>query len=552
MSRQPPDLTTTFICRVCAVTRTGVRLGDMCPQDGHALLPETVYQEYIDDELLGEYLADKYAIVGFIGRGGLGTVYRAIQHPVRRTVAIKVIKPRLNEGLDLKRRFQREARAVARLEHPSVVTLYDYGFDEARDLLYMVMELCEGRELRAVLDADAPLQPARALNLLDQILSALQQAHGRGLVHRDLKPENLIIRETPEGELVKVLDFGIAKLNKTQEDEAATVLTRDGSILGTPAYLAPEQAMAREVESRTDLYAVGVIAFEMLTGNRPFTGKSAFQLLTAHCNAPVPPMPPELGVPPALELAIRKAMAKSIAGRYTDADAMAQALHDALEKGVGPEGQSSEVISNSTFALNATPAVVPGMLADTVQARGVSSAELVLPTRAAEPAKKSRVPLILAGLIGCLAVGGLVVGLSVPSGPTPNAAVLGAAVADAAVTQPADSAPKRPDAAPKPLDAAPKPVDAAPKPVDVAPKTTRVKVAERKKPPPKPHRLNARRTAKNNCKAQLTIISRASRGGSLAKGSGLCNKIMTLYRRDRAGRCEGGFVGLGGLEQFCQ
>ena len=211
---------------------------------------------------IGEKLGH-YEVISLLGQGGMGEVYKAHDPRVRRDVAIKVSAARFNE------RFEREARAIAALNHPNICTLYDIGPD------YLVMELVEGSSPKGPLPLD------EALRIAGQIAAALEAAHEKGIIHRDLKPANVKI--TPGG-LVKVLDFGLAKILREASPDASTVtmgLTETGTTLGTPAYMAPEQALGNEVDKRADVWAFGVLLYELLTGNRAFKGDSVQATLSA-------------------------------------------------------------------------------------------------------------------------------------------------------------------------------------------------------------------------------------------------------------------------------
>ncbi len=279
-----------------------------------------------DDPLVGRKIAGKYHIVGILGRGGFGAVYRAVQEPIGRPVALKVMLPQQDAQAGLRSRFFREARIVAGLTDPATVTLYDYG-EEPDGRLYMAFELIEGVTLKQVL-VGGPLEPRRVLRLLLQALGALAEAHRSGCVHRDIKPANLMLtRSVHRDEALKVLDFGIAKM-PAQSAEEPTLETREGVILGTPKYMSPEQARGIEVDHRTDLYALGCVAWAALTGRAPFEGTSAMDVLMAQVSAPLPVVDPALGVPPAFEAIVRRALAKAPDDRWPTAEAMARALAD--------------------------------------------------------------------------------------------------------------------------------------------------------------------------------------------------------------------------------
>ena len=251
----------------------------VCPDDGDTLLlvTDTV------DGLIGHSIDGRFTVSALLGKGGFGAVYRAIQHPVEREVAIKV----LHKGTDAAaaKRFFAEARSVSRLRNPHTITLFDFG--QASDgLIYMAMELASGGSLGALLKREGPLTQRRAVAIACQICESLAEAHAAGVVHRDLKPDNVMIEQRPgEPDFVKVLDFGIAKL---RDPTNAASVTDTGVIQGTPTYMSPEQAMGDTVGPQSDLYALGVMLFEMLTGRVPFLGDVPMAILLGHVGTPAP------------------------------------------------------------------------------------------------------------------------------------------------------------------------------------------------------------------------------------------------------------------------
>lgn len=315
-------------CRVCGQAWQGAKPADPCPaNDGGLLVELEAHQRYPHDPLLGRRVKERFVIVGVLGEGGMGAVYKAIQQPVGRPVALKVINSDLDDP-NISARFFQEARVVSRLSDPSIVTLYDYG--EAEDgSLYMVFEFIQGRLLFDLVRSEGPFTPKRAVDLALQILGGLVEAHAMGLVHRDLKPENIMVTTNNMGdEKAKVLDFGIAKM--VGPDDSG-VRTREGIVLGTPRYMSPEQAQDLTLDGRSDLYSLGVILYELLTGRAPFVDGAAIEILMAHINRPVPPIDPSLGVPRALGDAVLKALSKQPADRFDDAGSMGQALRAALD-----------------------------------------------------------------------------------------------------------------------------------------------------------------------------------------------------------------------------
>ncbi len=245
-------------------------------------------QEVRQDPLIGQMVGGRFLVLKKIGSGGMGSVYRARQEGMDRDVAIKVLLGDLKNNDTVLRRFTLEALAVSRLRHPNTIQIFDYG-QTADGNPYIAMELLEGLTLYDLLRKERPLPIRRALRVMAQVAQSLAEAHGKEIVHRDLKPENIfLVNVSDNPDYVKVLDFGVAKL-RDHKSEAGT-LTQAGSIFGTPRYMSPEQCSAQPVDARSDLYTLGVILYEMVTGNAPFVGDQALQLLLAHVNeAPVPP-----------------------------------------------------------------------------------------------------------------------------------------------------------------------------------------------------------------------------------------------------------------------
>ncbi|MDF2741563.1 MAG: serine/threonine protein kinase [Actinomycetia bacterium] len=267
--------------------------------------------------LQGRVLAGRYALGALLGSGGMGQVYRARDRVLQRTVAVKVLSAAATQDLELVARFGREARAAAALNHPNIVTVFDSGADG--DLHYLVTEYVEGQSLAGLLRQEGVLEPRRAAEVGRLVCQALAAAHAAGLVHRDITPGNVLV--DPAG-LVKVADFGIAKL------AAASTMTGDGMLLGTAAYLAPEQAQGRPVDGRSDLYALGCVLYALVTGAPPFAGDSPVAVAARHLTEqPIPPSERNPRVGAALEAVILTALARDPADRYQSAAAMAKDLN---------------------------------------------------------------------------------------------------------------------------------------------------------------------------------------------------------------------------------
>lgn len=229
--------------------------------------------------MVGTVLGDRYEIVARLARGGMATVYRAIDHRLNRTVALKLMHEGLGEDADYVRRFDREAKAAARLSHPNVVSVFDQGHDQGRP--YIVMEYVEGSTLRPVASHQAPLPPLQALEYIEPVAKALAAAHEAGLIHRDIKPENVLITNRSR---IKVADFGLAKAITGQ-----TATATQGLLIGTVSYLPPELVTSGSATSASDVYSTGVVLFELLTGTKPHTGETPIQVAYSHVNEDVPP-----------------------------------------------------------------------------------------------------------------------------------------------------------------------------------------------------------------------------------------------------------------------
>ncbi|HEX5707677.1 MAG TPA: serine/threonine-protein kinase, partial [Pyrinomonadaceae bacterium] len=306
-----------------------------CPEDGTPLRADaTVGGERPRDPLAGLVLDDKYRLDERLGEGGMGAVYRATHLLIERPVAVKVLSARLVTDEAAKERFRREARAAGRLQHTNAVAVTDFG--ETKDgLVYIVMELLEGTPLRSVLAREAPLDPARAVSLMLQIAAAVSAAHEAGIIHRDLKPGNIFIVQRPHApHIVKVLDFGIAKLAEevTGGGDPVNTLTGTGVMIGTPRYMSPEQCDGATLTPASDVYSLGVILYEMLTGQTPFTGATPLALALKH-SSEQPRRPSELvtTMPPPLEALVLRALEKSADARPSDAGEFRRELYAVAE-----------------------------------------------------------------------------------------------------------------------------------------------------------------------------------------------------------------------------
>ena len=286
------------------------------------------------DPLIGRTLDGRYEVLGRLGEGGVGVVYRGRQTHLGRFVAIKVLHQDAAGIPEWRRRFEREAKALSALAHPNVVPVTDFGIDGG--VPFLVMELLQGKTL-ADLIKEGPLPLGRTLDIVRQTLRGLAFAHGKGIVHRDLKPANVFLQELPDqADHVRLLDFGMAKfLEGSGSRTVPENLTRAGIVFGTPAYMSPEQVKAGAVDARSDVYAAGILLFELLAGRRPFLADSYEGYLGAHLTQPVPSLAklrPKIPAARLFQTLIERAMAKKPADRFEDAGALLAGLEAVMAK----------------------------------------------------------------------------------------------------------------------------------------------------------------------------------------------------------------------------
>ncbi|MEV7429536.1 protein kinase [Nocardioides sp. NPDC092400] len=352
--------------------------------------------------------AHRYRLDGRIATGGMGEVWRATDTTLGREVAVKLLKSEYADDATFRSRFETEARHAASLHHPGVAAVYDFGEAAATDgsgvpRPYLVMELVDGQPLSALLREGEPLDPDAVRQLLGQVADAVAAAHAAGIVHRDIKPANLLV--TPD-RTVKITDFGIARAAD------GIGMTQTGQVMGTPQYLSPEQARGNPATPASDVYALGVVAFEMLAGRRPFQADSPVATALAHLNDPVPDLPDS--VPADLAAVVRRALAKDPAERYADASALAAALRDpSTELLAPPPASAAEQTQLLAPTVVATPpseatAVVPPLPA--AAATGTTGA--VAADETAEDADRRRTGLVIGLLVAVLVIAGIVAAIA--------------------------------------------------------------------------------------------------------------------------------------------
>ncbi|SEM70247.1 serine/threonine protein kinase [Stigmatella aurantiaca] len=327
-----------------------------CPACGSSLV-RTVAEA---DEYIGKTLAKKYRVEALIGEGGMGKVYRSRQLVLDKPVVLKVLRQSLLSDERTVARFQREAKAASRLNHPNSISILDFG--QAEDgALFIAMEFVPGEDLHQLLVREWPLPEARVIRIVSQVLSALSDAHGAGVIHRDLKPENIMVEQRRnETDFVKVLDFGIAKITDSSGEDGPA-LTRAGFVCGTPEYMSPEQARGASLDHRSDLYAVGVLLYQLVTGLLPFESDSAVGFATKHLTEEPPPPSkrrPEARISVGMERLILRALSKDPDDRPANAEAFKAELH-ALEVRERRRAEPAPRRSAAAAAPMASPVLAP-------------------------------------------------------------------------------------------------------------------------------------------------------------------------------------------------
>jgi serine/threonine protein kinase len=286
------------------------------------------------DRLVGRTLNNRYLVKRKIGEGGFGAVFEGMQVATERPVALKVLHPQSVADPTVVARFRREAESCSKLRNPHTVVIYD--FDQTEDgVLYLAMELVRGQSLQDIQRASGTIPIERCLRILDQVADALGEAHAKGIVHRDMKPENIMVEIRDGEDFVKVLDFGIAKIKSGDGGKDAPALTAIGQTVGTLEFMSPEQLRGKQLDGRSDIYALGMVAYEMLTGELPFKkSKSTTEIIQFHLQE-APPAPsslkPEAEIPPAVDELVQKMCAKACDDRHTTTDHLRQNIEEALK-----------------------------------------------------------------------------------------------------------------------------------------------------------------------------------------------------------------------------
>ncbi|MFK7999951.1 MAG: protein kinase [Polyangiales bacterium] len=387
MAQKPSKL-----CPICGLRYDAAAA--FCQKDGARLSAEGTVDPFLGEVLLGQFRIDEA-----IGAGGMGTVYRAHQMNLHRDVAVKILHPELTKNPDAVRRFHREAKVATSLEHPNLVRVFLFGELPDNGGLYLVMEHLEGRSLQELMRQEGALPLSRALHISAQLCEAIGAAHVKGIVHRDVKPENIIVLSRHgDPDFVKVLDFGIARLLWDEQSH----MTQSGVIFGTARYISPEGAAGEFTDARSDVYSIGVLIYQLMTGVTPFDAKSPVSMLMKHVNEAAPDlrtMGHGHSVPTAIADVIMRSLAKNPDARYDTASAFGEALAAAAEASevILPRARYSLAPDES---MSAVPAVVRPPDGDNVTGMMVPGL-----------GKKRRWPVLLAAFaIGAAAVVGGVMG----------------------------------------------------------------------------------------------------------------------------------------------
>ena len=320
------------------------------------------------DPLLGRVLNDRYRIVEAIGHGGMGRVYKAVQSPLDRLVALKILGAGHDRDPNFYKRFFLEASVTARLTHPNTITLYDYGRTDD-GIFFIAMEFLDGRTLSQAIQAEGPLAQERVIHIAQQICRSLREAHALGIIHRDLKPANvMLLRQQDDHDFVKVLDFGLVKFFSGEGPE--NDITNAGTFMGSPHYIAPEQARNQGPDQRCDIYSLGILLYHMLTGRVPFTAPAPVDIILKHLHeAPVPPreLRPELAIAPELEQVVLRCMAKGRDERFQSMDELLFELKAVRALVTGSSGPQPVPAGHDTQPMKSAPSAAGGQIPPTPQ-----------------------------------------------------------------------------------------------------------------------------------------------------------------------------------------
>jgi hypothetical protein len=391
--------------KVCPTCGTEYPLSErFCPRDGTALRSANA-----SADLLGSIVAERYHILKKLGEGGMGTVYLAEHVKMGRKAALKVMNPGMNSDSDAIARFNREAANASRLNHPNVCGIYDFG-ETPEGLIYLAMEFIEGESLTSLIEKNGSLAAPRAASIIHQAADALAVAHDYGIVHRDLKPDNIMIAKGRDGsDLVKVVDFGIAKASSSD----AQKVTKTGLVVGTPEYMSPEQLAGDKLDGRSDIYSLGLVAFNCLTGLLPFPSETAQEAMIMRLTdqpKTLAEMRPDIEWPAELQAVMDKVLARDANERYQNSAEFGRDIAKAVEN--MPAAVAAQA---GTMVMGAAAAAeVPKTR---MAPRGGATAKIETPSPIATvpaPAKKSPVMMIVAAVVVLGGIGGAVMFMKKP------------------------------------------------------------------------------------------------------------------------------------------
>lgn len=356
-------------------------------------------------DLVGSIVADRYHIMKKLGEGGMGQVYLAEHVKMGRKSALKVMHPGMKADVDAISRFNREAANASRIAHPNVAAVYDFG-ETPDGIIYLAMEFVDGPPLTKIIEEQGALPPKRAGEIVRQVAEALAVAHDMSIVHRDLKPDNIMVAKTRDGgDLVKVVDFGIAKAAGAESQK----VTKTGLVVGTPEYMSPEQLAGDKLDGRSDIYSLGLVAFNMLTGKLPFPSDSAQEsMIMRLTDAPKPlaEMKPEVAWPADVQQVMDKALSRDVTQRYQNATEFGNALYRAIDR--MPETAAAEM-GTQVMGAAAIPAT---RVASAPAANGAATVAVPTPvasdvvTQSAAPAKKKNMIPLMGGIAAVVVIGG--------------------------------------------------------------------------------------------------------------------------------------------------
>jgi serine/threonine protein kinase len=420
--------------KVCPVCSTEYPANErFCPRDGTALRTQGGAAD-----LVGTVIAERYHVLKKLGEGGMGQVYLAEHVKMGRKSAVKVMNPGMVQNVDAISRFNREASNASRINHPNVAGIYDFG--ESEGLIYLAMEFVEGQPLTDIIKHHGALPPMRASEIARQTAEGLTVAHDMGIVHRDLKPDNIMIAKGRNGaDLVKVVDFGIAKAAASDEQK----VTKTGMVVGTPEYMSPEQLSGDPLDARSDIYALGLMTFNMLTGKLPFPGESMQETMIMRLTddpRPLGEMKPDVVWPAELQRVMDKALARRADERYRNASEFAHDLVQAIDRmpATSITAMGTQIVRPSDAARAAAAATAATIHVEVPKTRIGTKEEVSRPASspAATPTK-SKTP-IFAG-IGVLAAAGIAAAMFLKPGGGKSTSDSADSTVTPVVTTPVDS-----------------------------------------------------------------------------------------------------------------